>query len=255
MSSTARGPAFFLFIFVPSFLFGQFKSNVGDTVVNAKLVSISYAVQVPVADMAKRFGINNNLGGGLTFKIPHNFLIGVEGDYLFGGNIKEDTILNKLMTSSGNFIGVDGLYGTVFLMERGYTLWARFGKLIPVFHSNPNTGLTLMIGAGFLQHKIRLSDPNRTLPYIMGDYAKGYDRLTNGGALSQYIGYTHLDKRKLVNFSIGFEAMEAFTQNRRDWNFDEMRKDDSKRLDILLGLKAAWILPFYGRNEERIYTY
>lgn len=243
-----------LYLF-PAIGSAQFKSNVVDTIVNAKLVSVSYAIQFPMGDMDDRFGINNNIGGSFTFKMSHNYLLGVEANYLFGGNIHEDTMLNYLYTSSGGLIGIDGYLETVFLFERGMSFWGKFGKIIPVFNSNPNSGLTLMAGVGFLQHRIKLSDPDHTLPNISGEYQKGYDRLTNGASLSQYVGYTHLDKRKLINFNIGLELIEAFTQSRRDWNFDQMKVDDSKRLDLLFGIKAAWILPFYGKGEERLYIY
>jgi hypothetical protein len=236
-------------------LFAQSKSNIGDTIVNAKLAAASYTVQFPFADMADRFGINSNLGGSFYFKMSHNILIGAEANYLFGGDVREDTILNYLFTTSGSLIGVDGLYETVILSERGYAFWGKIGKIIPVFHSNPNSGITLIVGGGFLQHKIKLEDPDNTLPYVQGDYAKGYDRLTNGGAISQYVGYTHFDKRKLLNFSIGFEAMEAFTKNRRDFNFDQMGTDNSNRLDVLIGIKITFIVPFYGGQEERFYSY
>ena len=244
-----------LFLSWPVLLQAQFKSNINDTIVNAKLVTFGYAFEIPMADMADRFGAGNNLGIGFYFKLPHNYLLGVEGNYLFGGNIREDTILDYLYTNEGGLIGVDGYFETVFLFERGTAFWAKFGKIIPVLNSNPNSGLTLMAGAGFLQHRIKLSSPNNTLPYILEDYAKGYDRLTNGFALSQYVGFTHLDKRRLINFNIGVEVYEGFTASRRDWNFDQMRKDDEKRLDILIGLKLAWILPFYGKGEERMYTF
>ncbi|MBK9730608.1 MAG: hypothetical protein IPO83_04860 [Chitinophagaceae bacterium] len=233
----------------------QFKSNINDTTVNAKLLTFSYAFQFPFGDMADRFGVNNNLAAGFYFKLSHNYLLGVEAGYLFGGSVREDTILNYLYTASGGLIGIDGYYETVFLFERGTTFLGKFGKIFPVGKSNPNSGITLMAGVGFLQHRIKLSSPNNTLPNVLDDYAKGYDRLTNGLALSQYVGYTHLDKRKLVNFNIGLEATEGFTQNRRDWNFDQMKKDEQKRFDVLLGIKLSWILPFYGSGEERVYTF
>ncbi|MEO6167968.1 MAG: hypothetical protein ABIO46_13520 [Chitinophagales bacterium] len=244
-----------LFIMVPALSWAQFKSNINDTTVNAKLLSFSYAFQVPAADMADRFGPNNNLGASFYFKLSHNYLLGVEANYIFGGSIREDTLLNYLYTQSGALIGTDGFYETVFLFERGTTFFGKFGKIIPVINSNPNSGLTLMAGAGFMQHRIKLSSPNETLPYVLDEYAKGYDRLTNGFALSQYVGFTHLDKRKLVNFTIGLEAIEGFTKSRRDWNFDQMKKDDTSRLDILVGIKIGWILPFYGSGEERVYTF
>ncbi|MBA3646942.1 MAG: hypothetical protein H0W62_00060 [Chitinophagales bacterium] len=233
----------------------QVTSNFIDTTLNAKLLYLGYALQLPAGDMSDRFGANNNIGAGINFKLGNNWLLGAEFNFIFGGRVKEDSILNKLLTSTGGIVGTNGNYETIFLSERGYSLMGKFGKIVPVFHSNPNSGISLMIGAGFLQHKIKFEDPNHQVPEVDDDYAKGYDRLTNGFAISQSLGYIHLDKRKLVNFSISAEALEGFTQNRRDWNFDQMQKDNSKRLDVLIGLKLAWLIPFYGKNEERIYTY
>lgn len=233
----------------------QSKTNIADTIVNAKLLSMGYAFQIPMADMANRFGSNNNISASFTFKMGHNFLLGVEGNVLFGGNIKEDTILDNLFTSQGFLIGTNGLAESVILFERGFSLWGKFGKLFPVFNSNPNSGLNVMIGAGFLQHKIKIEDPDKAVPYVDGVYAKGYDRLTNGFAISQYIGFLHLDRRRLKNFNTGIELTEAFTQNRRDINFDQMKKDDSMRLDMLLSFRFSWILPFYGKGEQRFYTH
>lgn len=233
---------------------GQSRTYIADTIVNAKLLSLGYTFQIPMADMADRFGSNNNIGASFCFKMAHNFLLGVEGNILFGGNIKEDTILDGLFTSQGFLIGTNGLAESVILFERGYSVSGKVGKLFPVFNSNPNSGLNVMIGAGFLQHKIKIEDPDNAVPYVNGVYSKGYDRLTNGISISQYIGYLHLDRRKLINFNLGIELIEAFTQNRRDFNYDQMKKDTTKRLDVLLGVKFALILPFYGHREGRFYT-
>lgn len=245
----------FLICGAGNFAHAQSKTNIADTVVNAKLLSLAYTFQIPMADMADRFGSNNNLGASFTFKMAHNFLLGVEASFLFGGNIKEDTILDGLFTSQGFLIGTNGFAESVILFERGYSVWGKFGKLFPVFHSNPNSGVNVIIGAGFLQHKIKIEDPDKAVPYVGGDYAKGYDRLTNGLSISQYIGFLNLDRRKLLNFNAGIELIEAFTQNRRDFNFAQMKKDDMKRLDILLGVKLSFILPFYGKSENRFYTH
>jgi len=233
---------------------GQSRSNLGDTIVNAKLIQFSYAIQFPFADMADRFGNNSSLGASFSFKMAHNWMIGFEGNFLFGGNIKEDTILDHLFTSQGFLIGTNGYAESVLLFERGMTFWGKFGKLFPVMKGNPNAGINVLLGAGFLQHKIKIEDPDNAVPYVTGDYSKGYDRLTNGFALTQYVGFLNLDKRKFLNFNAGIELIEGFTKNRRDYNFDQMKKDDASRIDILVGLKIAYILPFYGRGEQRFYT-
>lgn len=235
-------------------LHAQTQTNIAAKRVNATLVSVGYEVQFPLADMAQRFGVNSNINGSLLFKFGNNWLLGGEAGFLFGGGVKEDTMFNYLYTKDGNLIGTDGLYDGIILYERGYDVFLKGGKLLPAFHSNPNSGLMVQGGIGFLQHKIKVDDIFKELPYVGGEYAKGYDRLTNGLAISQSIGYLHLDPRRFLNYSVGIEATEAFTQNRRSWNFDQMRQDTSKRLDILIGLKINIYLPFYGRGEERIYT-
>ncbi len=246
---------FLLLICLAEFAHAQSKTNIADTIVNAKLVSGGYAVQIPFADLADRFGINSNIGGSFTFKMSHNFFLGVETNLLFGGNIKEDTILRGLFTSQGFLIGTNGIAEEVILFERGLSFFGKFGKLFPTFGSNPNSGINVLLGAGILQHKIKIEDPDKAVPFVDGAYSKGYDRLTNGAAISQYIGWMNLDKRRFINFNAGVEVIEAFTQNRRDYNFDSMKKDDSKRLDVLLGFKFSWILPFYGKGEQRFYTH
>ncbi|MCS6916728.1 MAG: hypothetical protein NZM08_03495, partial [Chitinophagales bacterium] len=233
----------------------QALSNLRDTTVNGWLLQVHYARHWPFADLADRFGSNNAIGGAVKRKTSRNWLWSLEGSYLFSGNIKEDTIVDGLLTSEGFFIGLNGLASSVLLFERGFTFHLNGGKLFALSSSRPNSGLQVMAGVGILQHKIKIEDPDQNVPYVTGEYAKGYDRLTNGWALRQYIGYLNLDERRRLNFEIGIEALQGFTRNRRPWNFDQMKKDDRRRLDVLLGLRLTWMLPFYGRSEERFYTY
>ena len=87
------------------------------------------------------------------------------------------------------------------------------------------------------------------------EYKKGYDRLTAGPAATQYIGYRFLDPKKRLNFSLGFEFTEGFTQNQRSYNFDTRMQDTEKRLDLLYSLKLALTVPIYLKkaNEEEFF--
>jgi hypothetical protein len=175
---------------------------------------------------------------------------------LFGGNIKDSTsILNGLKTESGQIINSFGEYGTILLSERGFYAGAKFGKILPLFGPNPNSGIVVNLGVGLLQHQIRIENKDNNTPPVLGDYKKGYDRLTNGLSLRQFIGYQHLDNKNIFNFYIGIEAYQAFTQSRRDFDFDTMQRDDTKRKDFLFGLRAGWILPIYKRNPQEYYYY
>ena len=141
------------------------------------------------------------------------------------------------------------------LRERGLQFNVLAGKLFPLPGKNKRSGIRTTVGVGFLQHKIRLQqDPDSKVFQFVGAYQEGYDRLTNGLSISEFIGYQHLSNNRGVNFFFGFEFTQAFTQNRRNFNFNEMRKDDSKRTDLLIGFKVGWTLPFYiGEEADEIF--
>ena len=88
---------------------------------------------------------------------------------------------------------------------------------------------------------------------LSGDYKKGYDRLTNGLTLKQFIGYQHLDPNLRLNFFAGFEFLEGFTRSRRDFDFDTRRKDQTDRLDLLWGFRVGLVLPFYFSGDRDIF--
>ena len=79
--------------------------------------------------------------------------------------------------------------------------------------------------------------------------------MSNGISLSQFVGFHHYGNKNRVNFSVGLEFIEGFTQSRRDYNVDLMMKDTSNRLDGLVGLKASWIIPIYQRTSDKYFIY
>jgi len=212
----------------------------------------TFAYQVPGGDLAKRFGNDYNVGGTLQWKTKKNWIFGIDGNFLFSDEVKED-VLAKISTSQGFIIGEDGFYADVFLYERGFMFSAKAGKIFPVVGPNPNSGLIATIGAGLLQHKIRIEDKTNTAPQLTDDYKKGYDRLTNGLSITEFLGYINFGSSRLVNFMGGFEFTQAFTQNGRSFNFDTMMQDNTARLDLLFGFRVAWIIPFYKRLPSSFY--
>ncbi len=219
------------------------------------MVSASYAYQIPGGDLSDRFLNNSGVGTSLLFKNRKNWIYGVDFNFIFRDTVKETSILDSISTTDGYIIDGNGVYAEVFLYERGFYISAKLGKIIPVFNSNANSGLTLIGSVGLLQHKIRIENTENTAPQIKGDYKKGYDRLTNGLGISEFIGYTYLGKKKLANFMAGFEFIQSWTQCRRDYNFDQMAKDTSKRFDMLSGIKISWAIPIAKRTNKEFYYY
>lgn len=241
------------FLFFSLFALGQV--NLKDSSVFAPLIGISYSFQVPSGDLVKNYGPNSNLGGSFLMKTKGNWIFGIDGSFLFGSNVKDTLVLNNIRTSQGQIIDQDGQFASVFFYERGYSLFARGGKIFSFNKPNPNSGILFLSGAGFLQHKMRIEVTGNTVPQLSAEYRKGYDRLRNGIALTQFLGYQYLSNKKLVNFFGGIEVIAAFTKNRRGYNYDTMEYDNLQRLDLLFGFRFGWILPLYKNLPKDFYFY
>jgi hypothetical protein len=127
------------------------------------------------------------------------------------------------------------------------------GKIFKVLQASPNSGLMVMLGAGYLSHRMVIDNQNNTAPQITRDYARGYDRLTAGLNLNQFIGYFYMGKSRVFNFFGGFEFYQAFTTSQRDYVFDQMKKDDNNYLDLFFGIKVGWMIPIYKQAPDSYY--
>lgn len=218
-------------------------------------LSFNYDFQSPSMDMAKRFGNNSALGIGCFVKTKSNLIWGGELSFMFGPNVKENTILDSLTNSSGNVIGINGGYSRLGLSERGYFLMSKVGKVIPVLKQNKNSGFIVSGGVGFMQHKLKITAPDGDVPALSKAYKKGYDRLTNGLVLNGFVGIYYLDRKHFINFYAGYNYLYGFTQSRRDWNFDTMTQDKQKRNDVLSGFRFGWIIPIYPSSKTDEYIF
>ena len=206
---------------------------------------------MPSGDLAKRFSENMNVGGGFEYmSLPKGWIINTQFQYLFGQKVKED-VLASMRTLEGAILGDIGTYASVFLRERGIYMGLQGGKLLPFFdNGNRVGGLRLTIGVGFLQHKIRIQDNNGSAPQLSEPYTSGYDRLTNGWALNQFVGYQLVSRDKKLNFFIGVDCTEGFTRNRRGFNYDTRQFDKEKRLDILYGVRVGWSTVLFSNSKS-----
>lgn len=222
---------------------------------NIPMIYATAGFDLSGGDMAKRYGNNFEAGGGFLFKTKSNWLFGLELTYLFGDKVKENAISN-LTTSEGYLIGEDGIYADVRITERGTKLpMFKAGKLFsrPFGRAGVNSGIFVLGGVGLLQHKINYEDVSNTATQLRDEYKKGYDRLTNGLALTQNIGYLFLDSKRRINFFAALEFTEGFTKNRRDYNFNQMHQDNKARFDLLMGVKLGWIFPVYKKLPQEYY--
>jgi hypothetical protein len=216
-------------------------------------LDVVYSIQIPGGDLVDRFGYFHTIGSAFYVKDRKGFIYGFDGQYQFGDQVKENTISN-LLTDRGQLIDGDGEYAALRVFMRGFRFSAQFGKVFSEFLApNPNSGFKVLIGAGLWQHRIRIEDIQQNAPQIKFPYQKGYDRMTNGFALNQFVGYQYFSDSRLLNFYFGMEFNQGFTQNRRAYNFSEKRKDDVQRIDFSYGFKVGWVIPFYRRAPKEFY--
>lgn len=249
----------FLLCALPFLLFvsvSRAQVSIVDSSIFTPMFYAVYGYQFPGGDLAEQFGSNSSIGGGFMLKTKHNWLVGVEGNFMFGQSVKNsDSLLKPILTKEGMIIDANGYYADLVFYMRGYNFLFKFGKVIPLLAPNPNSGFTVVAGAGYLQDKIRIHNPGNTAPQIYGDYKKGYDRMNGGFALTGALGYMYLSNTRLLNFSLAFEFTQTWTKPLRDYDFNTGAKDTRSFSSQYYTARAIWIIPLYRRMPKEFYLY
>ncbi len=229
--------------------------KIGDSIISFFALSPTYAYQIPYGNLKDRFGSNSNIGGSVQFKNKKNFLFSADAFFIFGSNVKDTNLFENIKTSKWAIIDKDGKYADIRLWERGYYLGLKVGKNIYKIGPNDNSGIYFFLGGGFVQHKIKIETIGNSVPYLDKEYKKGYDRLSNGPFTSQFLGYYNYSNNNYFNFYIGIETIQGYTQSRRSFDYDLMKKDETKRLDGLISFRFGIMVPFYNRVPDDKYYY
>lgn len=246
---------FFISIFTTCVLsFGQENKTKTDTAYGVPMIKASYAFQWPGGEMGKRFGFNSNVGGQFAYKTANNWYFGLKGNFIWGNQVKEDSILDAIKTVEGNVIDKDGRLTTIYLEERGFSGFLVGGRVFNQLGVNKNSGLLVYGGVGFLQHKIRIAYKDE-ITNLDKEYKKGYDRLSNGVAVNGFVGYIFLSQKRLINFFAGADFTQGWTVNRRGFNYDTMQHDTATKKDFITGIRLGWIIPIGKRATEEFYYF
>jgi len=246
-----------LSLWIPASLLAQSESI--DKPVGQRLFAVSgfYAYEIPGADLAIRFGNNHRVGGNFTYKLKSDWALIFEGSYVFGDNLEPEgySILDPIETSFGQITSKFGTPSDIVLSESGYNFNVKFGKLLPWLRLNPQSGFLIAAGVGFMQHKIRIDNAGNDAPQIYGEYRKGYDHMSSGLALSQFVGYMYFSNNRLLNGFIGFDFTQGFTKNRRGFNYNTGQYDQASRLDLIYSFRAGVMIPIARRNVQAFFEY
>lgn len=214
--------------------------------VNTLSFSASFAYAFPVDRLSDRFGSGYQVAGMVEWmNWPGNWIMGLEGRYGYGADVREN-VLAFLQDRDGEIVGRDLSLSNVFLSARLMTIGLYSGKLHSLSKENARSGIRWTIGLAHLRHWIKVNDEMRSLPQIEGDYGKGYDRLTAGYALTQFLGFQHVSLDRRLNIIVGFDLMEGFTRSQRDYDYQLQMGDKSTRMDMTIGFRAGIAVGLYS---------
>jgi hypothetical protein len=251
-------PLTVLLLTAPSAHAQRKRASQADTAMTIPMFGIGGGYDLPGGDFATRFGPGPAAQAGFYLKLKRGWLLGFDYGFRFTGKVREntlDSIRLRGASSPNQLIGSDGLYSDVRVTGRGYTLLVTAGRLWPVMlpGANVNSGLFTSVGAGFWQHKINFEDVARSAFQLRGEYRKGYDRLSNGPAITERIGYLYLGQRRRLSFFLNLEATQGFTQSRRALDYSTQRRDTRQRLDLQFGIRGGWLFAVYKKLPNEYY--
>ena len=227
--------------------------NVKDTLVSFFNFKVVASYQLPAMDLAKRFGNHATVGAEIAYKNIHNWLWSAGTTITFGKKIREPNHLQNLWTNQNTIIGIDGRNAAISRYHRGYQIYMQGAKIFPKIGGiNPNSGLFVQGGMGYIQHKIRIETIGNTVKDLNKGSVEGYDRLCGGLMLNEGIGYLFLDNNRLANFFVLLECIQGFTKSLRKIQYDVPNPDTKTRFDMAVGIKIGYMLTFY-RNIEKDY--
>jgi len=215
-------------------------------------LEFNYAYFQPFGLLNQRYGYFSGFGAGVSYRWENKWMVGYNFSAIWGGGVKENTALDSIIGPSGSLIDNNGNLAIVRLFSRGYHTDAYVGYLLTTKKKNPNSGFVFKAGFGYLEHKIKYHHTINIMPQLQDGMYKGYDRLTSGVMLTQFIGYQYSSYLKRVHFWGGFELTEGFTKNRRKFNYDTRQFDTKLRIDNMIAFRIGFMIPMfqYGKGEK-----
>ena len=246
----------FAILFLSSFIAeAQFvieKKEIQDSSYTIPLLTASYAYQWVGAEMADRFGSNSNIGASFIVKTKKNWIYGLKGNFIFGGDVTDSKILTNITDANGELIDNNGQLTKIHLGQRGSSFFLIGGKMINILASNKNSGFLFYGGFGMLQHKVSIKFQG-DVSALTDDHKKGYDRFSLGYAVNGFAGYLFLSKNRLLNFFGGFDYTIGWTKSLRKYNYDTQELDTKKNTNTLYGVRLGWIIRLNKREAQDYY--
>ena len=217
--------------------------------------TFNYTYQIPTSDLANTFGDNSAIGASYFSETANNLFYGIEGNYMFGNNVKDSTLFDNISTSTGAIIGDDGHYTNVVLMQRGFDAHLFMGYAFHFKETNLS-GIYISQGFGYLQHQIYINTKNQYIPQLDEEMKKGYDRFTNGFSTKLSADYKYYSKKGKFQANAGINYTMAYTKINRSYDFaNQQHYPRQMKWDQLIGFKLEIIIPILRKNDEEYHYF
>ncbi|MBE50752.1 MAG: hypothetical protein CMP51_03585 [Flavobacteriales bacterium] len=220
--------------------------------INARMFIFDYTYQIPLGEISEKYGQNSSLSASFITN-KKKYLYSIEASFMFGENIKNDSLLRNISTENGSLINSSGELDQILLSQRGFNTHLMCGKALK-FNKTTNHSIFIYGGPGFMSHKINLQSNRTNLPQVQEDYAKGYDQLESGLSTKICIDYIYFHPNNFIKINMGINIINAFTKYQRLYNFSEMMSyEDKFKHNLFLGIKFGIIIPINSANTEKFY--
>lgn len=205
-------------------------------------------------DLALRYGNGGVFGFGSHVKMPSGWFFGGQASFGFGLKLKEPGVLSNLLTPAGQLIDNEGQVALISLSGKSALVTLDAGYLFPLRQKNPNTGILCMIGVGSAHHRVHFENTENPITQLDEPYISGYDRLTWGWAVREFVGYWSMSDNGLVNWYGGVELWHGQTWPQRPMNFDTQTVDVGPRNDAFLSIQVGWVFHIYKRSNPEYWN-
>jgi hypothetical protein len=215
----------------------------------ALLLKTGAGFNIGLADLHKRFPTFGILPFEVYYLNPKKITYGLSFNQFLGNRVTVDSLYGGIVGKSQIMFDREGFPGLIRYYMRGYSVQATVSKIFPINEKWKNSGIEVRLGVGFMEHKIRAKFDQGKLPQIEGEYALGYDKLSNGPMFSQAINFHYLNT-ETVSFFAGVNLGQAITKNRRSWDYGLMRQDNTVRKDLFFGVSGGILIPIIFKGSK-----
>lgn len=201
-----------------------------------------------------------------AYKQADGWIGGVDADIWFGltsDNLQQrDLRMPDIFNAAGYTMAVNGEDAVVTAYNRALAVRPCVGRIVRLLPKNPNSGLLLKVGAGWMTQKtVFYQDFNHPKAYqLEGDYAKLYDHMRNGIVLTESIGFLFMSNyMTYANFKVTFDISQCWSWSSRPWQIDNLMglngKEEGTFFDLLYSVRLTWMFPFTGKTTYDYYYY